>query len=71
MITTEDRSDLHTESRTLVYEWIKLTNLSSKLTNEQADALTDQIATNVDREIETRVDEVFTRIEGGEVSLIF
>lgn len=64
-MTNEDRDDLHTESRTLVYEWIKLTGLARLLTNEQADILTDQIATHVDREIEARVDERFTQIGSG------
>ena len=62
-MTKDERRDLHHESTTLAYEWIKLTGLSALLTNEQADELADQIATRVDREIEARVDERLTQIQ--------
>lgn len=62
-MTPEDRDDLHHESVTLAYEWMKLSGLLDQMSNEAADELADQIATHVDREIETRVDERFTQIE--------
>jgi hypothetical protein len=59
----EERRDLHEESTQLAYQAIKFSPLFRLLTNDQADALAEELANKVDVRLAVLIDEELDRIE--------
>jgi len=62
-MTPEEQRDLHEDSAQLAYQAIKFSPLFRLLTNDQADALAEEIAKKIDARLAVLIDEELDRVE--------